>query len=179
MVGFFSFYFMLIHWQHYKEFNNKSHMLKFQLNTGSTCWENSKNLQVFSQECFIHPHLARWQRVPTSSRFVFGPQSSNLSSKHILCHRLSMNNLVFFRFVCWFYCDLNTHQGGYVRITSLYYYYLWPQHSISALVNLRSDLYMNSFPNVLGWQMSTGNPISKQFILWTVYTIIGVLWPSG
>ena len=78
---------------------------------------------------FLQPRHASGTLYHLIFDLVFVLQNSSLFSKLILCHRFSMTNFVvsvFFFVLCfcflfcfWFYCALNTQQGGYVRITSL------------------------------------------------------------
>ena len=73
---------------------------------------------------FLQPRHASGTLYHLIFDLVFVLQNSSLFSKLILCHRFSMTNFVVSVFLCvmfcfWFYCALNTQQGGYVRITSL------------------------------------------------------------
>ena len=73
---------------------------------------------------FLQPPHASGTLYHLIFHLVFVPQNSSLFSKLVLCHRFSMTNFVVSVFLCvvfcfWFYCALNTQQGGYVCITSV------------------------------------------------------------
>ncbi len=66
----FCFFFnvMLFYRQHFQWKYNKGRLRNFELNIGSTCWENTSGR--------IHPRLPRWQWVPTTNR-IFGRSIHN------------------------------------------------------------------------------------------------------
>ncbi len=56
---------MMIYQVIYEEWYNKSHIVKVSTEYSAYLLrKRQNNATVFSQECPIHPHLARWQRVP-------------------------------------------------------------------------------------------------------------------
>ena len=92
---------------------------------------------------FLQPRHASGTLYHLISDLVFVPQNSSLLSKLILCHRFSMTNFVVSVFLCvvflfcfWFYCALNTQQGGYSAHYKSYYYYCYYYYSLLFLLLL-------------------------------------------